>query len=418
MSGFRFFIAMGSILMCILSATNFLYSQSQIVFEYKTKNIERDNYNVIQNAAHLDDFFHKLYQLKKTGKNKLNIIHIGDSHIQADYLTEVVRKNFHHDFGNAGRGLIVTGRVAGTNEPSNIRTSSSIPWIAKRCIHPNQPLPIGIGGITITTTQPDARLDIKMSDPMHDYSFNKVTLFFQKNNRSYNFAIKDTSGYQLGLMGRYTEEPFMNYATLNFPKLVNQITIQTLKSAEEQNQATLFGVELENGNSGVLYHAIGVNGAKYTHYNSALYFARQTQALLPDVFIISLGTNESMDYPYIDKSFYNQIEKMVTSLREFNPGAQFILVTPPDAFRKKKFENPGIELIREQIIRYAVENGLAFWDMHKALGGKGSAQTWRNEELIRPDGVHFSKEGYQYQGDLFYYAIIKSYNEYIGRRHP
>jgi lysophospholipase L1-like esterase len=393
-------------------------AQTQISFHYKSNGLEADSFNVIQNAAHLDDFFERLYQLKVNGNDKVNIVHIGDSHIQADYLTDIVRKNFHRDFGNAGRGLIVPGRVAGTNEPANIRTSSTVPWIPKRCTYPNQPLPIGIGGITISTTQPGARLNVLMSDPLHDYSFSKITLFFQKDKRSFNFSIRDTTDQEFGFMGPHTDEAFVNYASVTLPIRVNEISIQTLKSTAEQSQATIFGIELENNNPGILYHAIGVNGAKYIHYNAALYFARQTQALMPDVFIISLGTNESVDYPYINTSFYSHVEKLITTLKKFNPSAQFVLVTPPEAFRKKIKENPGIEIIRAQLIRYAVENGLAFWDMYKALGGKGSAQAWRKEGLIRPDGVHFSKEGYQYQGDLLYYAMIKSYNEYVAHRHP
>ena len=120
----------------------------------------------------------------------------------------------------------------------------------------------------------------------------------------------------------------------------------------------------------------------------------------------------------MDKSFLMNIVKLVQSLRQFNPQAKFILVTPPDAFRRKMKVNPGIETIREQIIQYAVENGLAFWDMYKATGGKNSATQWKNKGLLRPDGVHFSRDGYEYQGNLFYQAIVKSYNNYVPLRHP
>jgi len=149
-----------------------------------------------------------------------------------------------------------------------------------------------------------------------------------------------------------------------------------------------------------------------------LHFARQTQALQPDLFIISLGTNESVEYPYIDKNFSEHIHKLVQSLSEYNPQARFILVTPPDAFRRKVRPNPGIETVRSQIIQYAVENGLAFWDMYKVNGGKNSAAQWRMQGLLRPDGIHFSKDGYIYQGNLLYDAILKRYNQYVPIRHP
>jgi lysophospholipase L1-like esterase len=401
-------------LLCMLSAR----SQDTVSFTYKSYNLENDADNVIQNATHLDDFYESLYQQRTAGDRKVNIVHIGDSHIQADYLTHSVRKNFQEQFGNAGRGLIVPARVAGTNEAYNIQTSSTVPWKAKRCVHPDQPLPVGIGGITINTDQPGARLYVYMNDLWLDYSFNSVTLFFQKDISSFNFSIKDTAYVEMGFMGPFTNEPFVNYSKIVLPYSVGGLVIETLKSTPEQIQATIFGMNLENGKNGILYHAIGVNGAKYTHYNAAMFFSGQTAALAPDLFIISLGTNESLDYPYLDKNFLQQVDTFISSLKKNNPGARFVLVTPADAFRRKTKENPGIVKIREQIIQYAAENGYAFWDMYRALGGNGAATNWRKSELLRADGVHFTKDGYEYQGNLLFYALMKGYNQYVSHRHP
>jgi lysophospholipase L1-like esterase len=408
-----YFILLG--LSITLSAFQ-MYAQPRVKL-LKTYTLIKEEENVIENASHLDDFFEKLYQLESTGKNRINIIHIGDSHIQADFLTEVIRRNFQSDFGNAGRGLIVPAKVAGTNEPFNFKTSSRHLWNAKRCVYPYQPLPIGIGGITIQTDEPGAKFDLQMKDPLYDYTFNTLTLFFQKDAHSFNFSIQDSTLQQLALI---TNKPdsFLNYSRVTLPSFFTKISIEAVQQDEDQRHATLFGLSLENGRHGILYHAIGVNGAKYLHYNAATHFAEQTQVLKPDVFVISLGTNESVEYPYLDKELYQRITKLVQTLSEYNPNVKFILTTPPDAFRKKNKPNPGIEVVREQILQFAVENGLAFWDMYKVNGGKSSATEWRTEGLLRPDGIHFSKEGYAYQGDMLYQAIMKSYRQYVPYRHP
>jgi hypothetical protein len=62
-----------------------------------------------------------------------------------------------------------------------------------------------------------------------------------------------------------------------------------------------------------------------------------------------------------------------------------------------------------------VENGLAFWDMYKV---NGSAGDWRLQGLLRPDGIHFTKDGYTYQGSLLSDAIMKSYYQYVSARYP
>jgi hypothetical protein len=56
--------------------------------------------------------------------------------------------------------------------------------------------------------------------------------------------------------------------------------------------------------------------------------------------------------------------------------------------------------------------------MYKALGGENSAQAWRKAALLRDDGIHYTRDGYDYQGNLLYYALIKGYNNYVRDRHP
>jgi lysophospholipase L1-like esterase len=395
-----------------------LNAQDTIAFTLKSYGLENDSSNVIQNAEHLDDFYEDLFRLKQLGDHTISVVHIGDSHVQADYITHAVRKNFQEQFGNAGRGLVVPAKVAGSHDAFNVVSSSQVTWNAKRCIHPDQPLPIGVGGITINTNQPNATLNVHMKDLWLDHSFNTLTLFFQKDITSFHFSVKDTANQTLGFIGPFTNELFPNYSRIVFPYPVGGITLQTLKSTPQQVQATIFGMSLENGKNGILYHAIGVNGAKYAHYNAAMFFTQQVTALKPELIIISLGTNESIDFPNIDRNFSQHVDKMITSLRESNPKARFILVTPQEIFKKRTKANPGTLKIREQLIQYAVENGLAFWDMYKALGGEHSAEAWKQQELLRPDGIHLTREGYEYQGNLFYQALMKGYNKYVQLRHP
>lgn len=403
-----------------LSLTGFVQAQDTIAFSFRKYGFEKLEDNEIYNAESLSDFFERLYQLKKGVNSQVSMVQIGDSHIQADFLSGTIRQNLHRDFGNAGRGLIVPGRVAHTNEPFNINTSSNTNWEAKRIVFPDQPLPIGIGGITIQTKQADAKLTIKTQNapsPM-DYRFNAFTLFFQKDFSSFNVAVKDSVAHDIAYIGPYTFEQYPNISRIMLPSLTNQVTLQTLQPLPDQNQFTLFGISLENGKNGVLFHSIGVNGAKFKHYNIARHFAEQTPVLRPEVFIISLGTNESLDYPYIDPQFFNYIDQMVESLRARNPNAKFILTIPPDHYRKKTRRNPGLNVVRDTLMRYAQQKNISYWDLFLAGGGEHSADLYKKYNLIQKDGVHFTKEGYELQGNLFYAALIKAYNTYVSYRHP
>jgi lysophospholipase L1-like esterase len=401
----------------LLFFTSGAVQAQRIDFTYKTYGLEVDGDNVIQNAHYLDDFFEDLFQLQQQQDRKINIVHIGDSHIQADYMTSIIRRHFHRHFGNAGRGLIVPLRVAGTNEPNNYKTVSNVTWKSKRCVFPEQPLPIGVGGVTISTSAPAATLEVHMNDLWLDYAFDKLTLFYEEDDRSFEFLLRDVKGAELGKIS-HADDSTRNLAHVTWENKINSVTIEMIKRHGQQSHATIYGMVLENSLPGVLYHTIGVNGAKFRHYTAAKHFATQTAALGADLFIISLGTNESIDYPYVSKNFFSEVEELLSSLRKNNPLAKFLLVTPQDAFRQRTKINPGVMQVREWIIKYAVENGLAFYDMFRAMGGEQSASSWSDNELLSRDGVHLTKDGYEYQGHLFYHALIKAYNQYVPDRHP
>src|SRR5881394_2548290 len=97
-------------------------------------------FNRIFNSSGLDSFYQKLYKLKKTGTGIVTVVHIGDSHIQADFLSAVVRKNLQQFFGNAGRGLVFPYQLAQSNAPSEITSSSNSGWQFNRIAHPEIPI--------------------------------------------------------------------------------------------------------------------------------------------------------------------------------------------------------------------------------------------------------------------------------------
>ena len=53
-------------------------------------------------------------KLKQTPNRKLRILHIGDSHIQADYFTGYIRDEMQRLFGTGGRGFVFPYAIAGS----------------------------------------------------------------------------------------------------------------------------------------------------------------------------------------------------------------------------------------------------------------------------------------------------------------
>ena len=85
--------------------------------------------NKIINAQSLKGFFEELSDLSSARDKKVvSIVHIGDSHIQANYITGMVRNLFQDDFGNAGRGLVFPYRLANSYGPNDVKFNYVGKW--------------------------------------------------------------------------------------------------------------------------------------------------------------------------------------------------------------------------------------------------------------------------------------------------
>ncbi len=359
-----------------------------------------DEKNIIGNAQYLQLFYKKM-ALVDDSNAQVHILHIGDSHLQADFLTEQTRKLFNSD---AARGLLVPYKVAKTNSSYMYTSKTFSDWAGKRCTKLENPLPIGIGGITVQTTDDSARIIITTKD---EKGFNCFKIFHQNDETAFDFDVYDNTGNSL-LPQAYIQNKKYFETVFYSNELLYSVTVKNKKTNNSQWQSLIYGFYAGNGKKGVIYNSLGVNGAEYRHYNEAQYFAEQSQALTPDLIIISLGTNEAANSKFDELTFYNQIDKLVNDLQNYNPNAIILLTTPADNYRKRRYPNTIIKRVSETIITYCIENNMPYWDLYKISGGYKSAKYWKKHRLFAKDFLHYSRQGYEVQGTLLYNALMKN----------
>jgi len=128
----RFYPLMVALVLCLFVFNLKAQNNAAVNFECKKYPFIHAERNELIGAHSLDSFFQKLYVQKTQQKSRINILQIGDSHIQADFSSAQIRNDIQTDFGNAGRGLVVPFRVAGTNEPFNYKITSNVKCSSKR----------------------------------------------------------------------------------------------------------------------------------------------------------------------------------------------------------------------------------------------------------------------------------------------
>lgn len=428
--------------------------------------------NIITNSSSLKLFFEKLYFLETQKGGKVNIVHIGDSHIQADLMTGIIRKTLQARFGNGGCGFTFPHQLAKTNGSYNVRFNSNASWNSRRIIYaPEAGMEVGLSGIALETRE-NFVVELNVRDTA--YQFNTLKIITPGNAPGFDVATssktivlestvpkkithKIKKGEVLGsIADKYNitvsqlkkanglkSDNIRAGRTLKIPTGVMQkrevkrsefiplpITADSLSNYYHSDDAlskiyllpnndrkeyTLSGLVLEKDDPGVLYHSIGVNGAKASDYNKYPLFFEQLPALQPDLIIISLGTNESFD-KMVPDDFIVQLNLFIEKAKAKNPDVCILVMTPPPSMFKRKYPNTFAAGYAKSILMQETAKDYASWDLFSEMGGLFSVNRNAAQGLMAGDKVHYSKPGYEKQGMLFTEALLKAYDNFKTNR--
>ena len=365
--------------------------------------------NHIENASiGLQRFYGRLLALPRHPAElggRVSVVHIGDSHVQADEFSGRVRQELQRTYGNAGRGLVFPFAVAHTNGSPTFRTAATAgQWQARRVLlAPDSLLPIGLSGLSLATTDSGAAFTLRIPALRRpDYRFTKLTLLRAPGPAALDWQVLESHGRLLGTVPGAASGWA---AALPLDSARAFVTLRTTRTQPGQTSARLYGLLLSNGQPGVVYHAIGVNGAAVRHYNRAPLFLEQLPVLQPDLFIISLGTNDAYEAGFDPVRFTGQLDTLVSGLRRRCPQADVLLAGPADSYRARRYRNPDLARLSTVLRAYAQQHDLAYWDFAAVQGGYGAMQAWHQAGLAQADLVHFTHAGYDLQGLLLYLAL-------------
>jgi lysophospholipase L1-like esterase len=364
-------------------------------------------FNRIANAGGLDSFYKKLFQLKSTGQGVVSIVHIGDSHIQADFLSAVVRTGLQQFFGNAGRGIVFPYQLAQSNSPDDISSSSNTNWQFNRIAHPEIPVTPGVSGYVIKTNTDGATINFSLkANANGPQSFNRLKIFTD-NDSSNSWLLQAENNSEPFLIKNSTDSLLYREVTLK-----ENAASFSLSSLPSGNSKEFYGVSLENSNAGVLYHTIGVNGIRYDQFNTASLFWKQLAALNADLFIISLGTNEAQRTVLDEAAFQQELSLYLQKIKIASPNASVLITTAADSYKGRK-PNAVLKKVNLSMDNFCSEHHIPFWDLYRITNGSGSAYSWIKKGVMSRDRIHFTADGYRIQGTLLFNALAKGYNNYI-----
>ncbi len=341
----------------------------------------------------------------------ISIVHIGDSHVQAEMGTSRTRSLFDSKYGTRGRGLIIPFRLAGTNQPVDYAIESKSRFEIAKILKKPWPVEMGFTGIALSPKDANFAFDISVKN--HD--FEAIRLYFKGKAPTLKGATTDGADN----LFEYTVDGDTVTAYLN------ERTSRISLDFASQGQCQIYGFDLDNMDNGVKYNSIGNNGATFSSYNSIPGMADDVRRLEPQLIIVSLGTNDAFGKSD-SQSILSSIDLMVKDLRRANPQAQLLLVTPAECQKSTRRRvgkgkrrrwsrtysvNSKVASVRELVLRYGRENGIATYDWYEVAGGEGSSPLWVDQGLMAKDRIHCGPTGYALQGSLFFDALDNALNE-------
>ena len=433
---------------------------------------------VFTNQEMLDSVFERLYQLENSRAWKINIVHVGDSHIQADFLTDVIRKSLQSQFGDGGYGFTFPYILAKTNGTRSVKYTSTTNWKGRLNVSPiSSAMKIGLSGIGLSTDDSNFKIQI---NTIKELPFNSIKVLYSTEESQYQISLTDIpitqvveqknkeKGYTIHRIrrGETLSVIAANYkTTINAIKEENKLpssdNIQagsTLRmpnsgkvktttrsvpvrkrdyvdlqsypyyssfiSPEPLNNISVYsrgnirshdinGFVLENDKPGLIYHCIGVNGAKLSDYIKYPLFFRQLAILKPDLVVLSFGTNES--YQKLSTEQYVQkVQEMISKIRSEYPGSIVLVMTPPPSLVRRRTENTLVGDYSTALMQ--LEN-VPVWDLYTKMGGtKGILDGGKYASIIARDKIHYTIKGYQAQGEMFAEDFLEAYKQFKERR--
>jgi hypothetical protein len=144
---------------------------------------------------------------------------------------------------------------------------------------------LGITGMSVSTTDSMASITI---DPNRDssdhYSFNKVRIFHEPTF-IYMSIVAGDSCFQ----GLYNDR--FGYSEFYLNDLYDILEL-IIEKQDHPDIFTLYGISLDTDAPGLVYNAVGINGAMLGSYLACELYAPHLLALDTDLVIFSIGTND------------------------------------------------------------------------------------------------------------------------------
>ncbi len=360
-------------------------------------------------------FFDSFFQaLEGADTTSLRVVHYGDSQIEEDRITRVLRNRLQQQFGGKGVGLVplyqtVQSLTVGqytSREPKR----HSVFWLKQyRRTGSRMYGPMGQMSVLDSALTVSINPRSKLTGMLPAHYFDKVTLLTYSGNNIY----ASWKGNRQTVTPANTR---LQMTPLEVPDSSTSLSLTLSGSGD------VYGIMLD-GNTGVQVDNIPMRGCSGTIFvgidamQLSTYF-RETNTRL---IIMQFGGN-NMPYLKSEKvieTYLTTLGEQVRYMQRQAPDAKILFIGPSDMTTRmqgKMQTYPWLPDFDARLAETITANGAAYWSMFMSMGGVGSMQQWVRSGLAGSDYIHFTRKGSDEVGDMLCNALLTGYDYYNWRR--
>lgn len=273
--------------------------------------------------------YQKFNQLEVLGNNQIKILHIGDSHIQADIFTNYIRLFLGDVFYNlvGPPSPLLPYHLYKSNTPESYKIHVNGNWLAKGLLaHRSENSLLGYTAVKNDSCSSVVMLKINQKALPNTY-FKRV-MFFLSDSSS---KLLQSDVIESKKISKFNDSIFVHTLQLKY-----DIDTMKLILFREKDTSLLkfYGCVVDNDYPGIVYHSIGYNGAKAEHYlfTNIDEYIRFYQY---DWIIISLGTNDCFSN-FDSMAVVLAYRKLIQKIRQTNENVPILLTTVMEHYKKKR----------------------------------------------------------------------------------
>ena len=341
----------------------------------------------------------------------VRVVHYGDSQIEEDRITNVLRERWQKQYGGGGVGLLPLHQT--------IPTRSMRQWLSMDGVvqtvqgGPKRYLVYGPRSMRLDNDEYGVMGQVAVMDSTLVAGSEDVVMCIEpidKKRQGHNYfnrvrVLTDSvDGYILAQDTMLSPTPDTRHPLLyTLPDSTTKCEIHL------QGKGKVYGVSLETP-TGVIVDNIpmrGCSGNIFTKIDSTQLsdFYRETNTRL---IILQFGGNmipQTENASTISGYVRSTLRQQVRYLRACAPDAAILFIGPSDMSTNidgQMTTYPLVPYMDKLLKKMAEEERFAYWSMYDAMGGKDSMVRWVEIGLAGSDYVHFTRAGANKVGRMLY----------------